>query len=359
MKNFFTDFDFLILLPVLFLLILGLAIVWSVSPSLFPQQLLFVITGLFCFFIFSKINYQIYKNLSFFIYISGVLLLLLTMIIGQISRGSVRWIVIGNFFFQPSEFFKPVLIIFSADYLSSRGINNLKSRLLYFLLFFIPTFMVFKQPDFGNVIVYLAIFSGIIIFSGIKWYYYLSNVIFLIFSSPLIWHFLKNYQRQRIMTFLNPLADPLGRGYNILQSIVAVGSGGLFGRGLGRGTQSHLRFLPEYHTDFIFASLSEELGFLGASLLILFYGFLLVRILKINRNLEDRFAKTMTIGIFIMIFTQTFINMGMNIGLLPITGITLPLISYGGSSIVATLISLGILENIAANNPKKEIIEIR
>jgi rod shape determining protein RodA len=227
-----------------------------------------------------------------------------------------------------------------------------------FLLFF-PALFVFLQPDLGSCLVIVFIWLGMVFAKGVKARWLVSGLAFLALFLPLSWHFLKDYQRQRIYNFLQPQNDPLGSGFNVIQSIITVGSGKIFGRGLGRGTQSQLRFLPERHTDFIFASLAEEIGFLGVIVLLSLFFFLLWRILIVAKNAADSFAYFICLGVFNLIFIQVFINIGMNLGILPITGITLPLISYGGSSLISTMICLGLVSSLSRLEEKKEIVEIR
>lgn len=359
MKNFFKGFDLIIFLCLILLSIFSLTIINSIALPLFYRQLIYILIGLVAFFIFSQIDFRIYRSFSWFIYFSGLFMLLITIIIGQVTRGSVRWLELGIFNFQPSEIFKPFIILFLASLLTEKRNKTINSFLLYSGLFFLPVFLVFKQPDLGNVIIYVAIFIGLIFFSGLNNRLIIPSILIVFLSSFLSWGFLKPYQKERLITFLDPETDKLGRSYNILQSIISVGSGGFFGRGFGRGTQSHLKFLPEYHTDFIFASLSEELGFFGSSLLLIIYLLLFLRILKIYKETDSQLAKLVIIGNFMMILAQMAINIGMSIGLLPITGITLPLISFGGSSILSIIIGLGIIENIAKNRPQKTALEIR
>ena len=223
----------------------------------------------------------------------------------------------------------------------------------------LPALLIFFQPDLGSSLVLLFSWLGILIGAGFDWRLAVLGGATLLSSPFLFWRFLQDYQQQRILSFLNPTSDPLGAGYNLIQATVAVGSGQFLGRGLGRGTQSHLRFLPERHTDFIFASLAEELGFLGSAVLIFALVVLLWRILVIAQKSRDQFGFLISLGIFSLIFTQTFINIGINLGILPITGITLPLVSYGGSSLLAISICLGIIQNINQHAKKTPIIEIR
>jgi len=351
--------DWIIFTAIFGLLIFDLLIIRSIAPGLFLQQLTYVLIGIGLFFLFSRIDWRIYPKFSWFFYFGSLIFLGITLLFGTITRGAIRWIQIGSLTIQPSELVKPFLILFFAWFFSEGEELTLKKIFLGGLLLILPAFLIFTQPDLGSSLVVILIWLGIILAAGISWRWLVSGFGFFVIVLPLIWQFLKDYQRQRIYTFINPFADPLKSGYNIIQSIIAIGSGQFFGRGLGRGTQSHLRFLPERHSDFIFASLAEDLGFLGALILLSFFAILLWRILTIARKTEDRFGMLICLGIFTMIFSQIFINIGMNLGLLPITGITLPLISSGGSSLVVVLISLGIIENMAGFIKKNEVKYLR
>lgn len=359
MKNIFKNFDWLIVLAMIVLLLLSLTMVGSVATRLLPQQALYTLFGLFLFFLVSQLDYRIFERLTLLLFLFSLFGLFSTFLFGHLTRGSVRWIQVGGFTLQPSELVKPFLILIFASFASSHQTLNLKSLILNFLLLLFPAFLIFRQPDLGSSLVVILVWGAIVFSSGIAWRWIVSGGILTATFLPFIWRLLKSYQKERIYTFLRPFSDPLGAGYNMIQSIVAIGSGQLVGRGLGRGTQSHLRFLPERHTDFIFASLAEELGFLGAGLLILAYGLLLWRILRVGQESSDSFGFLICIGAFTLIFSQTFINIGMNLGLVPITGITLPLVSSGGSSLVATMISLGLVESVARLAKPREGIEIR
>ena len=347
MKKLFSNFDWGILASLIILLILGLAMIRSVIPSFFPHQLIYALLGLVVFFLFSQIDYRIFPRLKNVFYFACLVGLVLTFIFGAVTRGSIRWIQIGGFTFQPSELVKPFLILSFASFLLSRPITNYQSLITNFSLLILPAFLIFGQPDLGSSLVVVLFWLGMAFAAGVPWRLVGVVGILTAIFLPIGWLSLHSYQKIRVLTFLRPFSDPLGAGYNMIQAMIAVGSGQIFGRRLGWGTQSHLRFLPERHTDFIFASLSEELGFLGALFLILTYAFLLWRILRIAGKTKEKFGFLVCLGVFGMLFVQIFINIGMNLGLVPITGITLPLISYGGSSLVATMISLGIVENIA------------
>lgn len=356
--SFFKRIDFVLLIPVVGLIGISLSIIFSTTPLLFVQHLIFVIIGFILFLVFASIDFRIWPKFFWFFYILTIVLLLVTFV-GQQVRGSSRWIDFGWFRLQPSELIKPFFAIIMAD-LFSRSFGRGWRNIIKPFLFFAPiVLLIFKQPDLGNVIVYFFIFAVCIILSEIPFGSLMFGAGSLFLFLPFAWNFMKQYQKTRILSFLDPKSDPAGAGYNALQAIIAIGSGRLFGLGFGRGTQSHLLFLPEYHTDFVFASIGEELGFLGAFLVLCFYFVLLGRILLIGSRQNNRFARLLAIGIFAQIFIQVFINIGMNLGILPITGITLPLLSYGGSSIISTFVGLGIVSNIGKSMRSENPIEIK
>lgn len=358
LKRIFS-FDLVIFALVLLLLFFSLFILKSVSPSLFWQQLLWSFLGLILFIVFSQIDCRLYQRFYWFFYFGAIFFLLLTILFGTLSRGSVRWLEIGAFRFQPSEFVKPFLILFFASFLTEAGKDNLKRIIQSGALMILAALLIFFQPDLGSSLVIVFIWIVMVLAKGINGRWFLSGSALTLVVLPLIWLFLKDYQKQRIFTFLNPSSDPLGKGFNLIQAIIAVGSGKFFGRGLGRGTQSHLQFLPERQTDFIFASLAEELGFFGALILIIIFFILLLRLILTAFNQNDRFTYLVIMGVFGLIFIQVFVNIGMNIGLLPITGITLPLVSYGGSSLISIMIALGFVANITKIKRREKAVEIK
>lgn len=353
MKRFFVNFDWRLFLSLILLLILGLMILESVAPDLFFHQFINALLGLACFFFLIHFDYRFFTKLAGFLYGLSLLALVLTFVFGAVTRGSIRWIQIGSFTLQPSELVKPFLILSLASFLTIRPIRKGKNLLAHLLLLILPVFLIFGQPDLGSSLVVVFFWLVMVLAAGLPKRLVIFGSLFLLVLLPLGWFILQPYQKARIFSFLDPFADPLGSGYNLIQSMIAVGSGQFWGRGLGRGSQSHLRFLPEQHTDFIFASLAEELGFLGAIGLILIFAFLLWRILKIAQKTTEPLARLVCLGVFGMIFGQFFINIGMNLGLVPVAGITLPLVSYGGSSLIATMISLGLVANIARESEKK------
>jgi rod shape determining protein RodA len=350
--------DWGILSPVIVLVIFSLTTLFSIDLSIFKSQLIFFAAGILAFIFFSQTNYKTVRLYSLPIYVISIILLVIVLAIGVETRGSVRWLELFGFRAQFSEILKPFLAISLASYLSSRNSYSLRTIFLA-ICFLIPIVaLVFLQPDLGNALIYLIVAVATFVVFGFPLKIFFSGLVILLLLSPVFWNILHDYQKQRIMTFINP-NDPLGMSYNAIQAVIAVGSGMLFGRGLGLGTQSGLRFLPERHTDFIFATLSEELGMIGAVLVIITFGFLLYRIFIIFREQEDTFAKTFSAITFLLIFFQFFVNVGMNIGLLPIVGITLPFVSYGGSSLLSNFILLGILCSMNRNDSPRKVLEIK
>lgn len=339
-------FDPLFVIPILGLSSLSLSIIGSTNPALFVNQFIFFVIGIALYFIFSQLDYRIYTRLTIVLYVVSFLLLFITFW-GPTVRGATRWIDVFGFRLQSSEIIKPFIFVLLSHFLSSHPVKQIKN-LFFSLLIFTPIFlMIFKQPDLGNALVYSGIFIFILLNAGLPLIYFITASVISALLIPTLWSILHDYQKARITSFLNPNIDPKGTGYNALQAIIAIGAGGLWGLGLGRGTQSHLQFLPEFHTDFIFASLVEEFGFLGGIIVLVFYTLLLLKIINIAFHTEDLFGRLICIAVFSQILIQLFINIGMNVGILPITGITLPLVSYGGSSIMGIFISLGMVQSIS------------
>ncbi len=276
--------------------------------------------------------------------------LVLVLFAGHAVQGSSRWFNLGIISFQPAEFADIIVIFILARFFALRRgeINIWKNILLSFVYALIPILLIAKEPDLGSALIIFIIWLGMLFLSNVNKKIFI--YIFLIFSalSVFSWRFvLKDYQKNRILTFVNPRLDPKGKGYNVQQAIISVGSGGLVGTGLGRGLQSQLRFLPERQTDFIFASAAEELGLLGSAVILVLYFLLLYRILIIYGRSRDDLGRFIVAGVFFMILGQCVINIGMNIGLLPVTGIPLPFISYGGSSLITVAMGAGAVEAVA------------
>ncbi len=342
---FLTKIDLWLFLPSCLLIVLGTVVLSSVAPYIFPQYFLYIVLGLAMFFLFANLDIDILRTLSPFLYIFSILLLLITDVFGVLTRGSVRWIDLGFITLQPSELVKPLLLVVFAGIVAQRW--GLKRFLWVAAVCLLPVILIFAQPDLGSSIVVFAGFLGVVFISGFPvWLFALFGALSAIVS-PLFWHVLADYQKDRFLSFIAPSLDPLGRGYNSIQAMISVGAGGFWGRGLGQGTQSHLAFLPERHTDFIFAALSEELGFFGGILILGAFVIILTRLIVILQNSNDIFQASLVGGIFATIFVQAGVNIGMNMGLLPITGIPLPFVSSGGSSLLAMAAILGLASNVS------------
>lgn len=347
--------DLFITVPTILLISLGILVIYSSEPKLAFQQLIIAVIGLILFWFFSLIDLKFYKDYLKYVYYFVLILLIIVFILGFETRGSLRWIPLGLFQLQPSEFVKPILILVLAKFWSENipsWINIAKSALIVAP----AAILIFKQPDLGTTLTIIMIWIFMLIGSNIsvlKLFFIMLSGLVLI---PLGWLFLRDYQKYRITSFLSPEKDPLGVGYNAIQSTIAVGSGEIFGRGLGRGTQSRLQFLPEFRTDFIFASIAEEFGFLGSVIVLTLYSAIIVRCLRIMHFANSHFNNLVVLGVLGMFFFQIIVNIGMNVGILPITGITLPLLSYGGSSILTTLICLGFVASVSRFSKTKKAV---
>ncbi|MCL5010172.1 MAG: rod shape-determining protein RodA [Patescibacteria group bacterium] len=354
----FKEMDWWLVTPVFMLILLGLTTLFSINISFFKSQFLFFILSLFVFIFFSQVNYKIIRLYAVPIYLVSLVLLFMVLLLGIESRGAIRWVDILGLRIQFSEILKPFLAVVLASFLSSEAVSIKTFVLTIFL--FIPIFLLIAmQPDLGSALLYLASLTFTLCITGFPIVWFLGALLPVIGGAPLVWHFLHGYQRQRIMTFINPTKDPLGSSYNAIQSIIAVGSGMIFGKGFGQTTQSGLRFLPERHTDFIFASIAESLGFVGVIILFALFVLFLYRLFLIFSSSEDRFCKIFLAGAFSLFLIEFFMNVGMSIGILPIVGVTLPFVSYGGSSLLSNFILLGIVVSIGRNAKKNKALEIR
>lgn len=357
-RLFLLDLDWALIIPAVVLVMLSLATLFSINVILFRNQLFFFLISVLALLFFSQSNYKIIQNYHTSIYVISVILLILVLVSGIESRGSVRWFEILGFRVQFSEILKPFLAISLSSFLSNRESSYYKTFFFILGLLSPIAFLIFIQPDLGNAIIYiLAVILTLFIY-GFPLRLFLLNIVVFSLTLPFIWQLLYGYQKQRIISFFHP-TDPLGFSYNAVQSVIAVGSGIILGKGLGQGTQSALQFLPERHTDFIFATLSEELGFIGGVVVLLSFAFLLYRIFVIFLNSDAVFPKLFSVTAFSFILLQFFINIGMNIGILPIVGVTLPFISYGGSSLLSNFIFLGLLSSISKNSLNRNVLEIR
>ncbi len=306
------------------------------------------IVDLMIIIFFSRLDYTKLKKYMKPLYAINLLILVAVMFVGTSALGAQRWIQLGPITLQPSEFSKLIMIVCMAAMLSDKvgHVRTVRSILPFALFTGIPFLLVLKQPDLGTSLVFLAIGLGMLFVAKIKLSILRNCAIIGVVLAPLGWHFLKDYQKSRITVFLNPNADPLGAGYHIIQSKIAIGSGLLFGKGLFEGTQSQLNFLPENHTDFIFSVVGEELGFLGCLFLLFLYFVLIYRGLMIARECKDPFGMLLATGIISMWAFQVLVNVGMTCGIMPVTGIPLPFMSYGVSALTTNMMSLGILLSI-------------
>lgn len=352
-------FDWPLLASVLILSLVGLTMIYSTGlsnqteSSLWLKQLVALVIGMAGLFFFSALDYRFWAKNSVWVYGFSILLLLGVLIVGTDIRGSTRWYNLGFANFQPAEFSKLALLLVLAKFLESRGmlIQKFGNVLQSFLYVIVPVGLIMAQPDLGTAGVHVGIWLGLLYLGPIPKRFFLYLLVAFLIFAVVAWQFvLAPYQKVRVESFLNPTSDPLGRGYNVLQSIVAVGSGGLTGTGLARGLQSQLRFLPERQTDFIFASTVEELGLLGGGLVLALVIFALFRMIRIMTRARDSFGAYVAGGAVFLFAGQAIINIGMNLGLFPVTGITLPFLSYGGSSIVISFWIIGILQNIHARS---------
>ena len=288
-----------------------------------------------------------FKRYSALLFGLGIFLLIAVLIMGQIGKGAQRWLDLGFFRFQPSEMIKITTPMMIAWYLADHPLPP-KSRQLFIatILIVVPTLLIAKQPDLGTALLVASSGAGVLFFAGLSWRFILAIVAALASLTPIIWHFMRGYQRDRVLTFLNPEADPLGRGYHIIQSKIAIGSGGIYGKGWLGSTQSELDFLPESSTDFIFAVFAEEFGLSGCLGLLILYLLIIARCLYIASQAQDTYSRLLASSLAFTFFVYVFVNIGMVIGILPVVGVPLPLISYGGTSIVTLLAGFGILMSI-------------
>lgn len=335
-------FDALLILPIFLLLAFSFFILNSISPSIFPSYYWYIVLGILAFLLFSLFDFEVISAFSNYFYIISIVLLLITLVIGQVTRGTVRWIPLGSISIQPSEIVRPFLLIFFANYIAEKKLN-LKRLFKIIILMALPLFLILVQPSLGVTALTALGFLGLFLASEID----KKSILYLVFSIlliiPAVYLLLAPYQKSRITAFLDPSKDPQGAGYNAIQSAISVGSGKLLGRGLGRGVGTQLAFLPERHTDFIFASVAEEMGFVGGVVLLLLTFLLLYRITSYTEKAINIPARLFLGGLFLTLFAQVAIHVGMNMGLLPITGVPYPLVSAGGSSLLATMTSLGIV----------------
>ena len=320
------------------------------QQNLYLKQLIWFGIGAVLMIVCFIFSYKRFDQYAVIIYFSGLGLLVSVLVFGKFVGGARRWLTIGPMSLQPSEMMKVALIIMLAHYFSrhlKKDGLTLRDLIQPMLIVLMPCILILKQPDLGTAMVLVLIAGSMTLFCGIGRRTLLLLVTAGAVSIPLAWSLLKNYQKQRILTFLNPERDPLGTGYHIIQSKIAIGSGSVSGKGYLEGTQNALSFLPEQHTDFIFSVLAEEWGFMGASLVVILFLLVLLWGLNIAHKCRDPFGILLVVGVDAIIFWEMFINIGMVMGLMPVVGVPLPLISYGGSSTLTIMIAIGLLLNVS------------
>lgn len=332
----------------------------AVSGSFFLKQVIYIALGIGGVVVLTLSDYRHLQKYSTLIYFITLGVLVATLLFGQNIRGTSGWISFGFFQLQPVEIAKISLTIFLASFISQKKTDlDVWTRVFASaVLGGIMILLVLRQPDLGSSLVLFAIWGAIIFASGLRWHHMATLLGLGVMLVGVAWFLLAPYQKERLYNFFSPERDPLGTGYNVIQALVAVGSGGLTGKGLGNGSQAQLNFLPEKHTDFIYAVIAEEMGLVGAIAVIVLYGLLLYRIYRIGSRAQDNFGYLIALGIFMMFFVQITINLGMNMGLLPVTGLTAPLLSYGGSSLLSFFMALGLLGSIARQRARVEVTSL-
>lgn len=357
-RRLLQNFDWILLLLLIFIGSMSLINLYSATfpirdaggTQILIKQTYWYLIGFAVLLMMTTFDYHTLERLAWPIYLASLLLLVLVLVIGRVSSGSQRWLSLGVINFQPSELAKISIVIILSQFFSTHGeYSDYRLRDLWqpFVLILLPFLLILKEPDLGSAMVLAIIAFSIILIMKIRWTSLIFLIVTVLASVPFVWFTLKDYQKKRIFTFLNPESDPLGAGYHIIQSKIAVGSGLLGGKGFLKGTQTRLHFLPEQHTDFAFSVWAEEWGFFGSIFLLVLYLFLILWGINIAKNSKDRFGSLLATGITALVFWQVVINVCMTIGLMPVVGIPLVLFSYGGSSILSAMLGMGLLMNIS------------
>jgi rod shape determining protein RodA len=351
------SFDFTLFILVFLLVVIGLVLQYSLSFAgtsvSFSRHLIFVLIGFLFFGLVYLIDFRLIKATAFFIYLLSLILLILVLFFGKSLRGTSGWLDFGFFNFQPAELAKLAAIIILAKFWQKAPSPVKTKHVLYSFLLIAPlSFLIALQPDFGSAVTIVLIWLGVLFLVDSNKKHFLSLFLIFILIASLAWFFIfEDYQKDRILTFLQPSRDVLKSGYQVNQSVIAVGSGQFWGRGFALGTQSQLKFLPDPGTDFIFAVLAEEFGLLGSLFFLLIYFLFLARLVRIARQVYGNFSLVLVCGVMIYFSFQMLINVAMNLGVAPVVGLPLPLISYGGSSLLISLISLGLVESVLRHQP--------
>jgi len=329
---------------------LGLMVLYSAGGediSILIRQATRLAFAFVLMFLVAQLPPAVIERWSLWIFLIGITMLIAVLWVGHVGKGAQRWLDLGFFRFQPSELMKLAVPMVIAWYLSHKTLPpNIGNILIVGLMIIIPVGLIAKQPDLGTSLLVATAGLAVLFISGIRWKFIMAFAALCGLCAPILWHFMHDYQRRRVLTLFNPEQDPLGAGYHIIQSMIAIGSGGIYGKGWLNGTQSHLEFLPERSTDFIFAVYCEEFGLMGVLLLLSIYLFIIVRGLYIAINAQQTYGKLLAAALTLTFFVYVFVNMGMVIGQLPVVGVPLPLISHGGTSMVTLMLAFGILMSI-------------
>ena len=332
------------------LLLIAVGVMGSASPERLNAQLMNVAVALTVMRILAQVPPQRLMHMAVPVYLLGVLLLIAVALFGDVSKGARRWLNLGFMRAQPSELMKIAVPLLLAWFFQKReAMPRLRDYGIAAVLLLLPIALIARQPDLGTAILVLAAGCYVIFFAGLSWKIIAGMAVSALAAAPLAWNLLHDYQRNRIITLFDPEKDPLGKGFHIIQSTIAIGSGGIFGKGWREGTQAQLEFIPERHTDFIFAVFSEEFGLFGNLVLLVLYALLVGRGLMIAANAATLFSRLLAGSITMIFFTYAFVNMGMVSGILPVVGVPLPLISYGGTALVTLFVGIGILMSIHGN----------
>lgn len=363
-RRLFQNFDWWLIIAVGLLVLLGIILINNTTAGvegLFDtanlledftfRQIIYALAGFGVLFGLSQIDYRVFAGLAWIFYLTLLALLVIVAVLGRLTLGAQRWIPLGSFQLQPSEIGKLLLVLALAKFLADHNKQMDKWRTvgLSFGIVLLPAIMTYLQPDLGTSLVFIFAWGVMVLAAGLSWKQLLILGTLLLILLPIVWLTMQDYQRARLTLFFNPATDPLGAGYNVTQARIAIGSGELFGRGIGAGTQSQLQFLRIRHTDFIFSVVGEELGFFGGMFFFALYVFVLLRMLRAAQVSRSVFGRLTAVGFAAALFFQAFVNLGMNVGIMPVTGIPLPFVSSGGSSLVTFLMMIGIIQSILAH----------
>ncbi len=353
-RRLFTHFDWFTISLTAALIAIGLASIYSAThvniPAIYKKEIYWILIGAAFLAVAVIVNYLLMERLAYALWGGSVFLLVMVFVIGKSIAGAKRWINLGLFSLQPSELAKLALIIALAKYFTSRPLPSkglmIKDLALPSVFLLVPFLLTVKQPDLGTAIILWLIFWTMVLMVRVRTRTLVGIIAVFMALTPIAWKMLKGYQKARLMSFLDPAKDPLGTGYHVMQSKIAIGSGGILGKGFTNGTQGNLMFLPEHHTDFIFATYAEEWGLAGSMVLLSLFLMLILNGLSAANNSKDRFGFLVAFGVTAMLFWHVAINVGMVCGMLPVVGVPLPFISYGGSFLVTAMISAGLIINI-------------